>query len=181
MAEQGYNKALARVKERQQSEARLAEWLRENQRRINELWRRAERIDVSVPFHKGIDCSPGYQHTVYISISLRALQGLKDPALEVALTPWLDADESRCQDFAQYLNRDYHFTYKLPGGEVRVQVNAYVADENPTCRKILVERRVQPRVEEIYKLACDGDIVEADPVLPKVGNDPLTIDMENPQ
>lgn len=167
--ERGYNLALARVKDRQRREAQLAAWLLQHQVQINQFYRTAQAIAEIDPMHFYIcvDSSPAYYgegQELQITISLRQLQGLKDERLERALTPFVDAPESKCTDYPQYMNREYVFTYPVEGGRIKVYVSAYVAEENPTCRKILVDRKTVTRVEEVYKLSCDGDIVDADPV-----------------
>lgn len=166
--ERGYNLALARVKERQRREAQLAAWLLQHQVLINQFYRTAQAIAEIDPIHFScsVDSSPswGPDHEVLISVIMRQLQGLKDERLERALTPFVDAPESKCTDYPQYMNRDYVFIYPVERGVIKIFVSAYVAEENPTCRKILVDRKTVTRVEEVYKLSCDGDIVEADPV-----------------
>lgn len=170
---QGYNLALERSRARVQKEAELMRWLGVHQKRVNEIFKRArlaaEAVNDGLIY---IETRPaayaGASHTVFVSFSIHQLQGLKDPKLETALTPFLDANESRCVDYAQALNRDYKFIYKLDGGEFEVMVSAYVAEENPTCRKILVRREVVPTVQEVFALSCDGDVIEAAPVLPKL-------------
>lgn len=181
--ERGYNVALAKSKARMQLELRLGEWLAVNQKLINRLHKTAAELEEQkLCDYYGLDSTPagypGGEQNVTLVISARDLQGLKDPRLEQIITPFLDAPESKCQDYAQYLNRDYHFIYPVEGGKITIMIGAYVAEENPTCRKILVERKTVARVEEVYKLSCDGDIVEADPVNPKLGNEPLTLENE---
>jgi hypothetical protein len=169
---QGYNLVLADSKERLHRELKLGEWLKTHQKTINALWRKVEGIRSAMPedrvsyYHDSITSRAAQsnwdQHQVYITISLRQLEGLKDPLLELALTPFIDAPKSRCQDWPQSLNRDYHFSFELEGGTIDVSVSAYVKEENPTCRRILVERKPITTLQEVYKLACDGDIIEGE-------------------
>lgn len=186
--ERGYNKALATSKRRLQAELRLGEWLNTHQKLLNDLWRRAQQAtegdNLSSTY---IDSTPAYwspeyasqDHLVSILITARNLEGLKDPRLEKLITPFLDAPESRSADYPAAMNRDYTFSYPAGEGKVTVSIAAYVKEENPTCRKILVERKTVTTLQEVYKLACDGDIIDADPVLPKLETpaaDPNVID-----
>lgn len=180
-AKRGYNKLLEKSSARMQRELRLREWLALHQKYLNAIWKTiTDFAGAESHVNVSADSQPasweGDTHRIQFLVSLRQLQGLKDPRLEKIITPFLDAPRSSCKDYPQYLNRDYIFD--LPGGVVQVYIAAYVAEENPTCRRVLVERKVTPQVEEVYKLSCDGDIVESDPVLPKIGTDPLTLENE---
>lgn len=175
----GYNLALDDSRQRMQRELRLGEWLKANQRLINAQWKIIESLGAKLrQSHQSwvsISSQPGasYEgdpHLVYISLSVRQLEGLKDPVLEEVLTPFIDAPESRCTDYPQSLNRDYYFVYPVEGGKIHISVSAYVKEENPTCRKILVKRKAVTQMVEVYKMACDGDIYDAEPVLPKLAD-----------
>lgn len=168
--EHGYNLALADSRERAQRELKLSHWLKQHQRFINAKWKQAEHERSTRNIATSPAISDWDNHTLYITVTVRELEGLKDPVLEQVLTPFIDAPNSRCTDFAQYLNRDYHFEYPVEGGIVKVSVSAYVKEENPTCRKILVSRETVPQVREIFALSCEGDIIE--------GQEP-TIKLEN--
>lgn len=177
MTVQGYNLALAGSRERMQRELRLGEWLKVHQKAINAHWRMIESFmekHKNKGFYHSISaqaaCNEWDKHTVSMSLTLRQLDGLKDPLLEEAMMPFIDADETRCTDYPNILNRDYYFTFKFEGGAIQILVGAYVKEENPTCRKILVERKTVTQLVEVFRMACDGDIVEADPVLPKLAN-----------
>jgi hypothetical protein len=181
-----YNILIAAQRDRLQLEVRHAEWLRVNQKTINAFWRKVEAIksalpEVSIwgPTSSPAPCS-GAKHHVSMGITARDLAGLKDPKLEMLITPFLDATESRSSDYPNLMNRDYTFEFQLPDGNVSVTISAYVAEENPTCRKILVERKSVTTLQEVYALSCEGDIIEADPVLPKIESTPAALDTDVP-
>lgn len=180
MADLGYNRALADSTTRMQREARMREWLNVNQKLVNRLWKAVESIDQ--PYYRpSISTNPAIgstdPHIVVMSVTLRNLEGLKDPRLEAAMMPFIDADKTTCTDYPQYMNRDYSFIFNAEGGQVQIYLQAYVKEENPTCRKILVERKSVTTLQEVYKLSCDGDIVDAGVVDPKLeAPAPLTIE-----
>jgi hypothetical protein len=164
---QGYNLALEDSKQRMQRELRLGEWLKTNQKAINAHWRTIEAFITKHEgkgFYRSISSQPAYHesdtHTVFMSLTLRQLDGLKDPVLEEAMMPFIDATKTTCTDYPNYLNRDYNFLFEVPGGKIHILVGAYVKEENPTCRKILVERKAVTQVVEVFRMACDGDIIE---------------------
>lgn len=165
--ERGYNKALADSKLRLQRELRLGEWMKIRQKAVNAKWKVIQDFLDKYPsrgFYGSIGSQAAYnewdKHVVHMSLTLRGLDGLKDPILEEAMMPFIEADETRCTDFPNVLNRDYFFTFKFEGGEIHILVGAYVKEENPTCRKILVERKSVTQLIEVFRMACDGDIVE---------------------
>ncbi len=151
--ERGYNRALVDSRQRMQRELRLGEWLKNNQRVINAKWKLIQDFIDRHPetdFYSSIISTAAHNecgaHVVYMSLTLRQLNGLKDPILEEALTPFVEADESRCSDYPNILNRDYSFDYNFEGGKINVLISAYVKEDNPTCRKILVERRSETKL-----------------------------------
>lgn len=167
--ERGYNKALADSRERMQRELRLGEWMKVHQKAINAKWKVIQDF-LDKHSDKGYYGSIGSQtahnewdkHIIHISLILRQLDGLKDPILEEAMMPFIEADETRCTDYPNVLNRTYSFEFKLDGGSIHVTIDAYVKEENPTCRKILVERKTVTQLVEVFKMACDGDIIEGE-------------------
>ena len=54
------------------------------------------------------------------------------------------------RDWPSSINRDY--TFKLPDGIV-VSLSAYVKDDSPTCRRIVVG--TETKVVEKYEIQCD--------------------------
>jgi len=87
-----------------------------------------------------ISISPGSVHVTY-----RDLSGFKDLRLETTLEGLTFIGEpTRTRDWADYMNRDYHFT---------VPVGAYVDDDSKTCRKVKVGEEY--RVVDKFQLVCD--------------------------
>ena len=58
-------------------------------------------------------------------------------------------DNMKSEDWPQSLNRDYRFTSSTHS----VTVSAYVRDDSPTCRKVVVGSEL--RTVEKYEIVCD--------------------------
>ena len=83
---------------------------------------------------------------------MRNLDGFKHSKLETVL--WylstLDGDrEVHSEEWAQALNRDYRF--KFSGFDVAV--HAYVRDDSPTCRKVVIDSKLVK--QDVYAIQCD--------------------------
>ena len=81
---------------------------------------------------------------------LRDLESFKDAKL-MAVLEYVSvfSDTSTSKDWAQYLNRDFRFVSKT----VDVYINAYVKEDSPTCRKVMIGTELQ--TVEKYKIVCD--------------------------
>ena len=97
-----------------------------------------------------ISISPNAVHVTY-----RDLSGFKDLRLETTLEGLTFIGEStRTRDWAEYMNRDYHFTVPFAdGSRIYVTVGAYVDDDSKTCRKVKVGEEY--RVVDKFELVCD--------------------------
>ena len=97
-----------------------------------------------------ISISPGSVHVTY-----RDLSGFKDLRLETTLEGLTFIGEpTRTRDWAEYMNRDYHFTVPFAdGSKIYVTVGAYVNDDSKTCRKVKVGEEY--RVVDKFQLVCD--------------------------
>jgi hypothetical protein len=85
-----------------------------------------------------------------VYLQLRDLESFKDAKL-MAVLEYVSvfSDTSTSQDWAQYLNRDFRFK----SNTVDVHINAYVKEDSPTCRKVVVGTELQ--TVEKYKIVCD--------------------------
>lgn len=101
------------------------------------------------------DCIP----EVIVGVSLYNLDGLRyDPAspLTKLFDALPDADMTTHRDWAANLNRDYSLYYYLsPTATLRVFVQAYVRDDSPTCRKVVVKMKTRVADESEYAIVCD--------------------------
>jgi hypothetical protein len=86
----------------------------------------------------------------YICLSLSNLESFKCLELEIVLNTLLNIGEpGETSDWASALNRDYKF--KL--GAIDVVVSAYVRDDSPTCKRIVVGTEM--RQVDTYKIVCE--------------------------
>lgn len=156
-----YNLALEEIKNQQRELYERAIWLRDHQKVVNEVYRRFQaamdaeiiQADPSVYCcHQG-----GSAYAVVIRAMLRDLPGFNCPDLMALLELFHDADKIESKDFAQYLNREYTFTYKIGDSEhkIMVYIDAWVKDGSPTCRRVLKEVKLVTREEKVYDMVCD--------------------------
>ena len=89
-----------------------------------------------------------------IYISMFSIESFKQTELVNALgylTEITEKDNGKIttEDWATAVNRDFRFETK----EWKVCINAYVKDDSPTCRRIVVGTEMVERT--IYEIACD--------------------------
>lgn len=89
-----------------------------------------------------------------VFISMFSIDSFKQTELVNALGYLTDITEKdngkiTTEDWATAVNRDFRFETK----EWRVCINAYVKDDSPTCRRIVVGTEMVERT--IYEIACD--------------------------
>jgi len=87
-----------------------------------------------------------------VYITMYELESLKCQRLEMVLNGIINLPEAVAKytsDWPNSLNRDYHFTV----ADVRVTVAAYVREDSPTCRKVLVKTELKP--QDVYEIRCD--------------------------
>jgi hypothetical protein len=86
----------------------------------------------------------------YIGVGLYDLESFKCLELETMLTTLVnlgEADDTR--DWPSALNRDYKF--KLESFDVLI--SAYVREDSPTCKRVVVGTEMQQ--VDTYKIVCD--------------------------
>jgi hypothetical protein len=87
-----------------------------------------------------------------VYITMDKLESLKCYRLEMVLNGIInlpDAKATYTNDWPNSLNRDYHFTV----ADIRVTVAAYVREDSPTCRKVLIKTEMKP--QDVYEIRCD--------------------------
>ena len=103
------------------------------------------------------DASVGaYATHAWVVVSMRCLEGFKDPKLTAVLSGLIDMDPSakmETKEWPQYLNRDYYFD--LFGGKLTVRIGAYVKSDSETCRKVLKRIDVVTEEVKVYAMECD--------------------------
>ena len=97
--------------------------------------------------------SDAHSDSFYIGVYLYGLESFKVPVL-ATLVEYIDGlcEEglTRTRDWPESINRDYHF--KLPKGN-KVTLGAYVKDDSPTCRKVVVGSETKEVFK--YEIQCD--------------------------
>lgn len=98
----------------------------------------------------------GHGHAACLSITARNLDGFKDPRLVKLLERFVHANEMSTSDWAESLNRDFNFEFRLPDNNaVRVCIVAYVRSDSETCRKVLKSVETKVVEEKVYEIVCD--------------------------
>ena len=129
--------------------------LRSNKARIQKILRPIALIVsgaglTNVNAHISADA---YSDNFQIGIYLYGLESFKVPVL-ATLVEYLDGlcneGQVRTREWAESLNRDYHFT--LPKGH-RVSLCVYVKDDSPTCRKVVIGKELKEVFK--YEIQCD--------------------------
>lgn len=87
-----------------------------------------------------------------VYVMMDQLESLKCQRLEMVLNGIMnlpDAEVKGTSDWPNSLNRDYHFRV----ADISVTVAAYVREDSPTCRKVLVKTELKP--QDVYEIRCD--------------------------
>jgi hypothetical protein len=154
------NKALQDLKDETANISRRSAFLREYKTEINRLLAPLNAAYKSgfLQYEPSLSASKkytgGYEAT--ISVTAYNLPGFKDERLMALLEKLVHANEAKTTDYASCMNRDFHFTFKLPNeNAIRVIVNAYVKEDSETCKKIVkgISSRVVEDIE--YELVCE--------------------------
>ena len=95
-----------------------------------------------------------YSSTVYINATVRGLDSFKDAKLTRLLERFLDWETQVNEYTYGEPNKDFAFTKKIDGMEIRVCIYAYVKSDSPLCR--IVVTGVTERVvrEEVKQIVC---------------------------
>ena len=95
-----------------------------------------------------------YSNTIYINATVRGLDSFKDAKLTRLLEKFIDWETHVNEYTYGEPNKDFAFTKKLEGMEIRVCIYAYVKSDSPLCR--IVVTGVTERVvrEETKQIVC---------------------------
>ena len=86
----------------------------------------------------------------HVYINMRNLESFKDDRLVKVLGYLSETmDDMKTVDWAQSVNRDFKFN----SGTHSVAISAYVREDSPTCRKVLVGTEQQ--TVEKFEIVCD--------------------------
>lgn len=86
----------------------------------------------------------------HVYVNMRNLDSFKDDRLVKVLGYLSETmDDMKTEDWAQSVNRDFRFK----SGTHSVAISAYVREDSPTCRKVLVGTELQ--TVEKFEIVCD--------------------------
>jgi hypothetical protein len=120
--------------------------LNANRKQLGKLLRTLDRLgaeDIAVR-------ADVWENKPVVYLQMRDLGSFKDAKLTAVLEyVSVFTNTSTSKDWAQYLNRDFKFT----SNTVDIHIGAYVKEDSPTCRKVLVGTELQ--TVEKFKIVCD--------------------------
>jgi|APGre2960657373_1045057.scaffolds.fasta_scaffold185934_1 methyl coenzyme M reductase subunit D len=83
-------------------------------------------------------------------VSMRRLESFKDARLTDFLDKLVAMDgEMSSTDYASIMNRSFTCNFS----DFQVYVDAYVKDDSPTCRKVVIGTKIEEVLE--YEIVCD--------------------------
>ena len=83
-------------------------------------------------------------------VSMRRLESFKDTRLTDFLDKLVAMDgEMSSTDYASIMNRSFTCNFS----DFQVYIDAYVKDDSPTCRKVVIGTRVEEVLD--YEIVCD--------------------------
>ena len=130
------------IKRAQQTKAIL----NKHRKTIGKILRSLERLGVS---DMTVSANT-FEDKPNVYVNMRDLESFKDAKLIAVLDYLSDLTETaRSKDWAEYLNIDYRFE----SNAVNVYLGAYVKEDSPTCRKVLVGTELQTVAK--YQIVCD--------------------------
>ena len=94
--------------------------------------------------------SATYDNKPYIGVTLYNLESFKCLKLETLLATLIGLGDAKAtKDWPSSLNRDFEFNL----GFFDVHVSAYVRDDSPTCKRVVVGTEM--RQVDTYKIVCE--------------------------
>ncbi len=117
-----------------------------NRKMLGKVMRTIEKL--IAPDDRMFLMTDGYLPHVYVN--MRNLDSFKDDRLVKVLGYLSETmDDIQTTDWAQSVNRDFRFN----SGTHSVAISAYVREDSPTCRKVLVGTELQ--TVEKFEIVCD--------------------------
>ena len=139
----------------------LASALEDRQKSINEMRDninkvKTKKLELRVKYGRLFTDLPG-SFTISLScekpvayVHIRRLESFKDSRLTDFLDKLVAMDgEMSSTDYASSLNRAFTCNFS----DFQVYVDAYVKDNSPTCRKVVVGSKIEEVLE--YEIVCD--------------------------
>lgn len=157
-----YNIALAKIRDEQQKLYVVSQWLGENQKAINAIYKRFEKAPEGMLEYTPSITTYGtsWSMNCNFQITTRDLTGFKDERLLALLDLFIDADKVSNTDYAESLNRDYRFEFYVGDSAhvITVVICAYVKSESPTCRRILKETKMVTHEQKVWAMVCEDEV-----------------------
>ena len=120
--------------------------IKANRKMLGKVMRTIEKL--IAPDDRMYLMTDGYLPHVYIN--MRNLESFKDDRLVKVLGYLSETmDDIETTDWAQSVNRDFRFK----SGTHSVAISAYVREDSPTCRRVLVGTELQ--TVEKFEIVCD--------------------------
>jgi len=121
---------------------------------VNEV--KSKKLELRVKYGRLFTDLPG-SFTISLScekpvayVSMRRLESFKDARLTNFLDKLVAMDgEMSSTDYASIMNRSFTCNFS----DFQVYIDAYVKDDSPTCRKVVIGTRVEEVLD--YEIVCD--------------------------
>lgn len=157
------NAAIENLRETQKTLAERVAFLRQYKTEINRLMAPLTKAykDGLLSWEPCLSAERNYTvngegHRAVIGATMRQLDGFKDEKLTKLLERYVHANDMKTADWAESLNRDFHFEFKLPDNNaIAVQLVTYVRSDSETCRKVLKEVKTRVVEDKTYEMVCD--------------------------
>jgi hypothetical protein len=119
---------------------------------------------------KGDTVQPYYfvsEENVYCNVYVDNLTGFKDERLAGILLQmeFLNPNETRCEEYAELLRKEFSYIFYLPADEhgiivrLRIEVQAQIKEESETCRRVVIGMK-NAEATPIYKIVCDEEVTK---------------------
>lgn len=130
------------------------ESVNEMRKTINEV--KSKKLELRVKYGRLFTNLPG-SFTISLScekpvayVSMRRLESFKDTRLTDFLDKLVAMDgEMSSTDYASIMNRSFTCNFS----DFQVYIDAYVKDNSPTCRKVVIGSKIEEVLE--YEIVCD--------------------------
>lgn len=98
-----------------------------------------------------------------IYANMAKVDGFTHPALLAVLEAYIDANEVKSDDSAQYRQRTYKFVFEATNlrPQIKVILTVQVREDSPTCTRVLKGVEDVVTKKEVYELVCSDGTTQA--------------------